>query len=156
MDEFAYNRDKKQIKNIAYFLGYAGALPFLVLSLTVLLANEPFIIIGKSALHLYGAIILSFLGGLHWGRIASQSQISSSDRWVLIYSVFPSLIGWSSYLLNSIWRESVCILITGFILAYWIDRFFVKSGKWSQFMGPLRLNLTIVACISLGLSYFAE
>ena len=121
-----------------------------------MLANEPFIIIGKSALHLYGAIILSFLGGLHWGRIASQSQISSFDRWVLIYSVFPSLIGWSSYLLNSIWRESVFILITGFVLAYWIDRFFVKSGKWSQFMGPLRLNLTIIACISLGVSYLAK
>ena len=153
MRQDAISQDRKKVIRTAYFLGYAGALPFIGLSLLVLFADERLASFVKLALHLYGAIILSFLGGLHWGRIASQNQFASSDRWVLAYSVVPSLIGWSSYLLVGIWRDSVWFLIIGYILAYYIDRQFLKDGKWAPFMGSLRFNLTVIACLSLTVSY---
>lgn len=153
MNEDANSQDKKHIIIIANILGYAGALPFIGLSLISLLADEELANVAKSALHLYGAIILSFLGGLHWGRIASKNQYSKSDKWVLIYSVLPSLIAWSSFLMASIWRHSVWMLIITFILAYYIDRRFISASKWSLFMRSLRLNLTIISCLCLVMTY---
>ena len=153
MDEDANSQDKKHIIIIANILGYAGALPFIGLSLIILFASGELANVAKPALHLYGAIILSFLGGLHWGRIASQNQYSTSDKWVLIYSILPSLIAWSSYLLASIWRESVWMLIITFILTYYVDRRFISDGKWNLFMRSLRLNLTFVSCLCLILTY---
>ena len=153
MDEDTNSQDKKHIIIIANILGYAGALPFIGLSLISFFASEEVANFAKTALHLYGAIILSFLGGLHWGRIASQNQYSTLDKWILIYSILPSLIAWSSYLLASIWRESVWILIITFILTYCIDRRFILDGKWSLFMRSLRLNLTFVSCLCLILTY---
>lgn len=153
MDEHTNSQNKKQVICFALILGYLGALPFIGLSLFILLGNEQLANNVRPALHVYGAIILSFLGGLHWGRIAAKSQFLSSDKWALIYSVVPSLIGWSSYLLAIVWRESVWMLIGGFALAYFIDRVFILAGEWRTFMYSLRLHLTIVACFCLALSY---
>ena len=149
MDEDANSQDKKHIIIIANILGYAGALPFIGLSLIFLFAGEELANVAKPALHLYGAIILSFLGGLHWGRIASQNRYSTSDKWVLIYSILPSLIAWSSYLLASIWRNSVWMLIITFILSCYIDMRLISAGRWSLFMRSLRLNLTLISCLCL-------
>ena len=153
MDEDTNSQDKKHIIIVANILGYMGALPFLGLSLITLLASEEIVNVAKPALHLYAAIILSFLGGLHWGRIASRNQYSSSDKWILIYSILPSLIAWASYLLAAIWKESVWMLIMTFILTYCVDRRFISDGKWSLFMRSIRLNLTFVSCFCLILTY---
>ena len=86
---------KRSLIFLARWLGYAGALPFLALGLLVLwpeFIRPEFIRLQISsimrfseasiafALLSYGAIILSFLGGLHWGRavtIPSDQQIIS-------------------------------------------------------------------------------
>ncbi len=153
MDKDTKSQDEKQVIYIAYFLGYTGLVPFVALSLIILMANEQIVSVAKPVLHIYGAIILSFLGGLHWGRIASKNHLLPSDKWVLMYSVIPSLIGWFSYIISNIWQESVWIIIIGFILAYFIDRRFIVEGHWRSFMHPLRINLTIIACFCLILSY---
>ena len=52
---------------IARVLGYGGALPFLFGAVA---ASQQVAILGFAPTHLllsYGAVILSFLGGLHWG-----------------------------------------------------------------------------------------
>ena len=48
----------------ANVLGYLGSIPFIALAVTISV-NVDAVVIAKSALYLYGAIILSFLGGLH-------------------------------------------------------------------------------------------
>ena len=149
MDESTNNQEEKYLTMTANVLGYLGSLPFIALAATISIANVDAVVIAKSALYLYGAIILSFLGGLHWGRIASKKTIVSSDKWVLLYSVVPSLIGWFSFLLKFFWSNTAWILIIGFVGSYFMDRFFIKDGTFKSFMGSLRLNLTIIACISL-------
>ena len=149
MDESTNKQEEKYLTMTANVLGYLGGLPFIALAVTISVANADAVVIAKSALYLYGAIILSFLGGLHWGRIASKETVISSDKWILLYSVVPSLIGWFSFLLKSLWSHSAWILIIGFLASYFMDRFFIKNGTFKFFMGSLRLNLTIIACISL-------
>lgn len=141
--------DQKILKTWASILGYSGTIPFISLAVILVLADAPLGIVVASALHLYGAIILSFLGGLHWGRIACKQEIKPSDKWFLLYSVIPSLIGWSSFLLFDIWQDATSMLIAGFIISYIIDNTLFKKGEWQPWMKPLRTNLTFIACFSL-------
>jgi hypothetical protein len=153
MAQTSITKDQKTLKQWANILGYSGTIPFISLAVILLLdassttpaASGP----AASALHLYGAIILSFLGGLHWGRIACNPDIKPSDKWFLIYSVIPSLMGWSSYLLSDIWQGVALMLIAGFIISYVIDIRFIRLGAWQSWMKPLRTNLTLIACFSL-------
>ena len=149
MDESTNNQEEKYLTMTANVLGYLGSLPFIALAATISVASADAVVIAKSTLYLYGAIILSFLGGLHWGRIASKETVTSSDKWILLYSVVPSLIGWFSFLLKFFWSHTAWMLIIGFLASYFMDRFFIKDGTFKSFMGSLRLNLTIIACISL-------
>lgn len=158
MAQTSITKDQKTLKQWANILGYSGTIPFISLAVILLLdassttpaASGPAASgLAASALHLYGAIILSFLGGLHWGRIACNPDIKPSDKWFLIYSVIPSLMGWSSYLLSDIWQGAALMLIAGFIISYVIDIRFIKLGAWQSWMKPLRTNLTLIACFSL-------
>ena len=158
MAQTSITKDQKTLKQWANILGYSGTIPFISLAVILLLdassttpaASGPAASgLAASALHLYGAIILSFLGGLHWGRIACNPDIKPSDKWFLIYSVIPSLMGWSSYLLSDIWQGEALMLIAGFIISYVIDIRFIRLGAWQSWMKPLRTNLTLIACFSL-------
>ncbi|NCF46315.1 MAG: DUF3429 family protein [Alphaproteobacteria bacterium] len=154
MAQTSIPKDQKTLKQWASILGYSGTIPFISLAVILLLANASFTTpaasaLAASALHIYGAIILSILGGLHWGRIACNPDIKPSDKWFLIYSVLPSLIGWSSYLLADIWQDTALMLIAGFIISYVIDIRFIKLGAWQSWMKPLRTNLTLIVCFSL-------
>jgi hypothetical protein len=173
MAQTSITKDQKTLKQWANILGYSGTIPFISLAVILLLdassttpaasgpaasgpaasgpaASGPAASgLAASALHLYGAIILSFLGGLHWGRIACNPDIKPSDKWFLIYSVIPSLMGWSSYLLSDIWQGAALMLIAGFIISYVIDIRFIRLGAWQSWMKPLRTNLTLIACFSL-------
>ena len=153
MAQTSITKDQKTLKQWANILGYSGTIPFISLAVILLLdasSTTPAASgLAASALHLYGAIILSFLGGLHWGRIACNPDIKPSDKWFLIYSVIPSLIGWSSYLLADIWQDTALMLIAGFIISYVIDIRFIRLGAWQSWMKPLRTNLTLIACFSL-------
>ncbi|MEC7705008.1 MAG: DUF3429 domain-containing protein, partial [Pseudomonadota bacterium] len=75
---------------IARVLGYGGALPFLCGAIA---ASKQVAVLGLAPAHVllnYGAVILSFLGGLHWGRvIASPNANERSDSTWLIWSVCP-------------------------------------------------------------------
>ena len=148
MAQTSITKDQKTLKQWANILGYSGTIPFISLAV-ILLLDASSTTLAASALHLYGAIILSFLGGLHWGRIACNPDIKPSDKWFLIYSVIPSLMGWSSYLLSDIWQGAASVLIAGFIISFVIDIRFIKLGAWQFWMKPLRTNLTLIACFSL-------
>jgi len=48
-------------------LGYAGLFPFFAAAAAALLGPPPWRGAALSALAAYGAVILSFLGAVHWG-----------------------------------------------------------------------------------------
>ena len=63
---------------IARVLGYGGALPFLCGAIA---ASQQMAVLGLAPAHLllsYGAVILSFLGGLHWGRVITSPNANGS------------------------------------------------------------------------------
>ncbi len=132
-------------------LGYGGAIPFLGLGAVLLAggwaggwADPSFLLLS------YAAIILSFLGGLHWGRLAhARHPAAPGDNLWLAFSVLPALTGW----LVLIWplpdRLGGGLLLAGFILCWWLDRKLFKAAAWAGFMQPLRSHLTLAALFGI-------
>lgn len=87
------------------WLGYGGLLPFVTLAAVGLLApTTPW---WSAALLAYGAVILSFVGALHWGFAMAQSGLSTAERTrCFVWSVVPSLMAWPATLLPPSGRGS--------------------------------------------------
>ena len=102
-------------------LGYAGLTPF-VAACGLLYAGEE---ARASQLFLsYSAIILSFLGGTHWGRLLSSGKTLElgAGLFALVASNVFALLAWSALLLShgNIFYPFI-ILTTGFVLLFLVE-----------------------------------
>ena len=132
----------------ARILGYSGALPFLGGAIA---ASQQITILGLAPAFLllsYGAVILSFLGGLHWGRVITSPYADGrSDSAWLVWSVCPSLLGWAALLLPV--KIGALVLSLCFLAALQIDQKLLRKRIWPAWMRPLRLHLSLTAIASL-------
>lgn len=130
------------------WLGYGGLLPFVGLLVAVVIdPHHRQYWAGAQAS--YGAVILSFVAGLHWAFAMTLQPLDESRRGrLLLWSVVPPLIGWLALLLPPLYANG--LLISAFSAHYWFDRRLARSTQalpgWYL---PLRLNLTLAACLSL-------
>jgi hypothetical protein len=107
---------------MAIVLSVAGLIPFIICSLfaarsSVEGGNE-----GLLALISYGAVILSFIGAVHWGFVL-EGEKQPIERGRLSLAVVPALIGWSAALL-AIWHHAplgLVLLIAGYIAAVVVE-----------------------------------
>ena len=128
-------------------LGYGGLIPFIGLAI---LANiEPSHgILYRGALLLYGAVILSFVGAIHWGVAMMVTDLNDQDRRAAyVWSVIPALMAWMTYILSPI--TAALALVLGFLLQYWRDSTLARKIAWPVWYLPLRIRLTLVAILSL-------
>ena len=136
----------------AAWLGGLGALPFVALAVATHIVGEPMRSLGVHALAAYGATILSFLGGAHWGlAIASHRQDPQLKLmgW-LVLSVIPSLVGWSALLLSTL--AGLAVLAISFAVMLVVDLRATKIGRAPAWYPKLRIPLTcaVVASLILG------
>ena len=79
----------------AKWFGALGALPFVALAAAVTIPDSPYREPASFALAAYGAVILSFLGGVHWGLTIAgfgpETTVCRTSR-RLAHSVMPSLV----------------------------------------------------------------
>jgi hypothetical protein len=132
-------------------LGYGGLLPFVALAAASVLdtdADADAALRWQSALLAYGAVILSFVGALHWGFAISASGLTERQRNVcFVWSVIPALLAWSTFFLTP--SIASMLLAAGFLAHYLQDRRLIRQTDLPCWYLPLRLRLTVVACISL-------
>jgi hypothetical protein len=124
-------------------LGYAGVLPFAGLALTVVLSAGALQDLALRAFLAYGAVILSFLGGIRWGA-AARSDAPRNGEYVL--SVLPSLWAWACLLAQS-QMVAAWGLMAGFALLGFVDWLKPAPGT-APWLVTLRLRLTaaVVLC----------
>ena len=127
------------------WLGYGGLLPFLVLTPASLLDHHHGAV-WSDALYAYGAIILSFIGALHWGLAMTLPELSERQRsaW-FAWSVVPALIAWPAVLFSP--PLAAPLLVFGFIAHYLQDRRLARQAKLPGWYLPLRLRLSSVAVV---------
>ena len=148
-------KERNKAIMIARLLGFGGLLPFVILAAaTMMELHTPFapahaLLIG------YGAVILSFVGALHWGAQLSAHKVSahklSAGRF--IWSVVPALIGWVALMLPA--KLGALCLIGGLVMCWGYDMRLIRKKEWPSFMGALRTILTAIACLSLSVIFFA-
>ena len=128
-------------------LGYGGLLPFVALASASVLDADA-MLRWQSALLSYGAVILSFIGALHWGFAISAGGLSDKQRNACFFwSVIPALLAWLTFFLVPIIASA--LLSAGFLAHYLQDWRLVRQADLPSWYLPLRLRLTVVACASL-------
>jgi Protein of unknown function (DUF3429) len=134
-------------KRLAHQLGFAGLLPFLLLMLGVWFADVSWLgdfLRGQKA---YAMVILSFLGGIHWGAAMLCGTLSLSDtKKALLWSVTPSLIAWVATLSGGF---GIAILMGGFIAALEVDKRMFRRYGMPGWLIRLRGVLTVAVVLLL-------
>lgn len=136
------------------WLGYGGLLPFLLLGPASLLDHHHSVL-WSDALYGYGAIILSFVGALHWGLAMSLPGLSDGQRSACFaWSVVPALIAWPATLFSPLFAAP--LLVFGFVAHLLRDRRLARQTELPGWYLPLRLRLSGVAIICLAAGMFAS
>ena len=138
---------------IAILLGLAGLIPFLGGSYAALAYADDLGRIALLSLAAYGATILAFLGGVHWG-VALQAGPGQSVRVQRLrfgLSVVPSLIGWAALLVVFVGlpKTGLVVLTAGFVLTTVIEARGARAGLVQPGYMGLRWVLSIVVVVCL-------
>jgi len=94
--------DASSVPSATAWLGGLGIIPFACLSLATPFVSDVLRMQLSFALLAYGAIILSFLGGIHWGlAIGAFPQNHNTLSRRIVLSILPSLVAWAALLTPS-------------------------------------------------------
>ena len=142
------------IPSPALGFGLAGLLPFFAGALACWISPEvisqPFKLDGATVLCTYGAIILSFLGGIRWG-VAMHHQDMIQSWKVVGWAMVPSLLGWFALFVPT--KLGLPLLLIGFVLQFIIDYRSTKAGVTAPWFLRLRTMLTVGATLSIGVGW---
>lgn len=146
---------KSELPSIVRILGYAGLIPFIGLAFIVQLADSPNDLIALESLVAYGAVIVSFLGALHWGACFKTIGTSTQNRWldhsVWIWGIMPALIAWLA--IHIFIPLALLLLAATLIVQRAIDQrtysyYFTNTQMANAFL-HMRTHLTMVASVCL-------
>ena len=129
--------------------GYAGVLPFVACVLAIALLEGEGRALAVRALVAYGAVILSFLGAVHWGLLLRQPGAAAHAR--LAIGVLPSLAGWVALLLPD--RYALTLLVVAFGGFWLYEHRVVGTALLPGGYLDLRRHLSLAVCalLTLGL-----
>jgi hypothetical protein len=125
-------------------IGYAGLIPFIVFSIGSWF-QLPMISDSTYILTAYAAIILSFMGAIHWGIAMSSSEDQNGKYFIA--SVIPGLSAWLALLMPQ--RYAIILLMVGFIALIIYDWSVEKPQRLPGWYIPMRNRLTLVVVMCL-------
>ncbi|MDH4390325.1 MAG: DUF3429 domain-containing protein [Aquabacterium sp.] len=131
------------VTDTARWLGHAGLIPFGIGALLVWVGLAPdqhdFVTFAMSA---YAALIVSFLGGIHWGLAFRHTAPPAS---LFVWGVVPSLVAWMAVLMPP--RAGLVLHGVMLVVCYLVDRR-VYPGQGVAHWLTLRFRLSAVAGFS--------
>lgn len=135
-------------RTLAMALGYAGLLPVVLGGALVLLPGFR-VVFGVDTLFMlvsYAAVILSFLGAVHWGVALAGPLKPFKSRLLMGLSVVPALLAWLALLAGPAGASTALLLLLGFAL-WWVYEWTVPGRQaLAEWYLRLRLQLTAVVC----------
>ena len=144
-------------------IGIAGLIPFVGLAGIIVLNPRLPAADAWRALTLYGAVILSFMGGVHWGlAMARDAELGARGAEAggrgavsgYIASVIPAMAGWFAVAILPP-RPATSALALGFGLLLIYDLAAVGRGDAPDWYARLRRWLTAIVLASLATALFA-
>ncbi|WP_136256320.1 DUF3429 family protein [Metallibacterium scheffleri] len=121
---------------MAWTLSLAGLLPLLA---ALIYAASPTThwMAGAIVFELYAALVLSFVGGMRWGRALALNE----DAARLIEAVIPGLLGFAALLLVPVWIP-LAVAMTGMGFAVWLRRD-AGDTAWPSAFRRLRVVISL-------------
>lgn len=130
----------------ALYLGLSGLIPFLSAPL-LMTATQSFYPEVAFAQMVYGACVVSFLGGARWG-FAIPAGSPAKPNWMnLGNSVVPSLVAWLALLCKDNITEGALVVVMGLGLSLYYDLALLPG--YPAWFKAMRTVLTLVATFSL-------
>ncbi len=129
-------------------LGLGGLLPFVGCALaTTVPAYQG---VAQTVMLAYAAVILSFLGAVHWGLVMSSDNPHRPGL-RLVFGVVPSLIGWAALLVGQFGDMSLGLGLAaiGFVATIIVERDWNRAGLLPPGYLNLRMLLSVLVCASL-------
>lgn len=135
-------------QKLIHILGAAGILPFLGSALAELMnLSLPYQLQPVTLLVTYGAIILTFLAGVLWGRALHRADSEPTNGLLLLSNVF-ALLAWLTLLLNSVFW-ALLVQMVSFALLLTFERKLARGSTMTTQLGyyPMRLSLTVAVIV---------
>ena len=148
----------KRLPILAVVLGLLGLLPFLGCTIGIILFPSQVPVPNLvQAIIAYGAVILAFLGGVHWGFALEAvpgvivPDQAGMDRKRLALGVVPSLIGWAALLVPIVASPmiGIVLLMLGFVLTTLVEARAQRAGAMPGGYMKLRWLLSAVVLLCL-------
>jgi hypothetical protein len=137
---------------LAILLSVLGLVPFIVCGLAALGPNPVTAARMLATLIDYGALVLAFSAGIHWGfELQSPQQNRDVGRARLAIAAAALTVGWIAIVLPIVaaaWL-SLVVLIAGYIGAVLVEQEAAKRGLMPPHYLWLRWGFTIVAAAML-------
>jgi len=149
MHPFSATRPPK----LALGLGLVGLIPFVSGALGLWVTPEAWRERVLEELLAYAAIILAFMGAIHWGLAMRAGEESSRAPIQLALSVVPPLLGWVGLSLPI--NLAVPIFFFAFAALYFADVWAVRHGLAPVWYPALRRPLSIIVALSLLVAWLA-
>jgi hypothetical protein len=149
----AAKSDASNVPSAAAWLGGFGIIPFVVLSIAETFASDALKARLSFALLAYGAIILSFLGGVHWGLAIAVPQNDNTLWRRITLSILPSLVAWLALVTPS--SIGFLILAGAFVAMLLVDIHASRVQEAPAWYPKLRWPLSCGAVATLLLGTFS-
>ena len=135
-------RPMRRVPAVAAWLGWLGAIPFVALATFGQFLEPGRQARASFALAAYGAVILSFLGGIRSGLAIAPADAAPDGRLgrQLLASVVPPLAGWIALLLPAL--PGLALLAAGFALMLVLDVSARAKAAAPSWYPPFRLPLS--------------
>lgn len=150
-DAGAERGENAGLARIGRMLTYAGLIPFVLLALWLygVAADHPWRQGTITLLTGYGAVTLSFLGGIRWGL----AILTGEQRRDVMLSVVPPLIGWMA-LIASPPLVFVLLAVAFAAQGAW-DSLTLPPGAAPDWFRRARIHMTILAVAAMLLAFAA-
>ena len=136
-------RNLPNIPKAALWLGFLGLTPFFVGAGVSVASSSSLNEAALQALLAYGAVILSFLGGVRWGLVIASTD-PAAMLGPLFVSTVPALLGWVALLVPV--STGLMMLALSFAAMLVADLRFSIAPNWYRL---LRLPLSAGAIFAL-------
>lgn len=142
------------MKHLPLALACIGIVPFVVISMLVpakVFSNNSVTI---AFLLTYASVIISFLGGIHWGvAVTYYARHSKTSNLLILGGVLPPIIAWGALFYYD--TPVTLLILTLLYTSVWaIDSLLYSNDIIPQWFFNLRCIVTPVVVVSLYVAYF--
>ena len=144
MNAKSMNASSPEDPRVFLILGIMGVLPFWA-PVALLIVPEVSPASSIMAQKAYGAAILAFLGGIHWGLAIADGRFATT--WSAIWGILPALAGWLALLMGD--TSGQIVLGSALALSLLLDYLVLSDRSAAHWYWRMRLPLSLIAIAAI-------